>query len=79
MTTEALAARAVMDPAEPLANRNAPAPHARAREALSWNLLDPIQSPLRPRIGGNPLGNNACLFLPFVVRERNAWRFSPRV
>lgn len=65
MTTEAPAARAVMDRAEPLANRNAPAPHARAPEALSWNLWPPIRSPLRPRIDGSSLCDNACLFLPF--------------
>lgn len=71
MTTETLAARAVMDPAEPLVNRNAPAPHAMAREALSWNLLHPIRKLLRPRIEGDLLGNNACFCLLFVgLRHR---------
>ena len=61
MTTKTPAARAVMDPAEPLVNRNGPAPHAKVREALSWNLLHPIRSLLRPRIEGDLLGKKMFL------------------
>jgi len=70
MTSKTLAARAVMDPAEPLVNRNGPAPHAMVRETLSWNLLHPIRSLPRLRIDGNLLGSNACFFLLWGVRHR---------